>query len=167
MTEIVFQEQPPRTQKITRQAVVLFSAVVLTMSGLTAQAQDAAQHLPTTTLGASFHKIKAEVALTPQQHEIGLMHRTSMGANEGMIFVFERPGQQCFWMKNTLIPLAVAFVADDGTIVNLDEMKPETLNPHCSTKPVRYVLEMNTGWFSKRGLKPGLKLSGEPFGTAP
>jgi uncharacterized protein len=129
------------------------------------QAQDGPQQLPTVMLGASFHNIKAEVALTPQQHEIGLMHRTSMGPNDGMIFIFERPGQQCFWMKNTLIPLSVAFIADDGTIVNLDEMKPETLNPHCSTKPVRFVLEMNTRWFSKRGLKPGIKVTGQPFDT--
>jgi hypothetical protein len=130
-----------------------------------ALAQDQAQHLPTTQLGAGMHLIKAEVALSEREHEIGLMHRTSMGSNEGMIFVFERPGQQCFWMKNTLIPLAVAFIADDGTIVNLDEMKPQTLDPHCSTKQVRFVLEMNKGWFSKRGIKPGSKLTGEPFGT--
>jgi len=111
------------------------------------------------------YNIKAEVAQTPQEHEIGLMYRTSMGSNEGMIFVFERPGQQCFWMKNTLIPLAVAFIADDGTVVNVDEMKPQTLNPHCSTKQVRFVLEMNTGWFAKHGVKEGSKLSGAPFGT--
>lgn len=93
------------------------------------------------------------------------MHRTSMGANEGMLFVFDRPGQQCFWMKNTLIPLQIAFVADDGTVVNLAEMKPHSLDSHCSTRPVRFVLEMNTGWFSKRGVKPGAQLRGEPFGT--
>ncbi|WP_422199555.1 DUF192 domain-containing protein [Aquabacterium sp.] len=111
------------------------------------------------------HIIKAEVALTPEQHQIGLMHRTSMGANEGMLFVFDRPGQQCFWMKNTLIPLQIAFVADDGTVVNLAEMKPHSLDSHCSTRPVRFVLEMNTGWFSKRGIKPGAQLRGEQFGT--
>jgi uncharacterized protein len=132
----------------------------------TALAQDQAQHLPTTTLGAGMHNIKAEVAQTEEEHEIGLMFRTSMGSSEGMIFVFDRPGKQCFWMKNTLIPLVVAFVADDGTIVNLDEMKPQTLNPHCSTRPVRFVLEMNTGWFAKRGIKDGFKLTGAPFGTA-
>ncbi|WP_290659319.1 DUF192 domain-containing protein [Aquabacterium sp.] len=144
------------------------AAAALWVTALTCvpvQAQDGPQQLPTVMLGITFHNIKAEVALTPQQHEIGLMHRTSMGPNDGMIFVFERAGQQCFWMKHTLIPLAVAFIADDGTIVNLDEMKPETLDPHCSTKPVRYVLEMNTGWFSKRGLKPGIKVTGQPFGT--
>jgi uncharacterized protein len=138
---------------------------VSALTCLPALAQDGPQQLPTVMLGITFHTIKAEVAVTPKQHEIGLMHRTSMGPNDGMIFVFERPGQQCFWMKNTLLPLSVAFIADDGTIVNLDEMKPETLNPHCSTKPVRYVLEMNTGWFSKRGLKAGTKVTGQPFGT--
>ncbi len=121
------------------------------------------QQLPTTQLAAGFHVIKAEVAQTDRQREIGLMHRTSMGTNEGMIFVFERAGVQCFWMKNTLLPLAVAFIDEDGTIVNLDEMKPETEDTHCSKKPVRHVLEMNKGWFSKRGIQPGMKLTGELF----
>jgi len=80
-----------------------------------------------------------------------------------MLFAFEEPGQQCFWMKNTLLPLSVAFVADDGTIVNIDDMKPLTLDGHCSTKPVRFVLEMNQGWFAKRGIKAGEKLLGQPF----
>lgn len=130
-----------------------------------AQALSQAQRLPTLPLGAGMHIIKAEMALTPEQHQIGLMHRTSMGTNEGMLFVFDRPGQQCFWMKNTLIPLQIAFVADDGTVVNLAEMTPQSLDSHCSTRPVRFVLEMNTGWFSKRGIKPGSQLRGEPFGT--
>jgi uncharacterized membrane protein (UPF0127 family) len=82
-----------------------------------------------------------------------------------MLFVFDRPGQQCFWMKNTLIPLQIAFLADDGTVVNLAEMKPQSLDSHCSTRPVRFVLEMNTGWFSKRGIQAGARLRGEPFGT--
>ncbi len=131
-----------------------------------AHAQERGQKLPAITLGVNIHNIKAEVAQTPQEHEIGLMFRTSMGTNEGMIFVFDRPGQQCFWMKNTLIPLAVAFVAEDGSIVNLDEMKPQTLDPHCSSKPVRFVLEMNTGWFSKRGVKSGDKLRGSLFAAS-
>ncbi len=130
-----------------------------------ARAQDEPQRLPTTTLGAGILNLKVEVAQTPREHEIGLMHRTSMPANEGMLFIFERAGQQCFWMKNTLIPLAVAFVADDGTVVNLDEMKPQTLDSHCSTRQVRFVLEMNTGWFKRHGVKPGDRLAGAPFGT--
>ncbi|MEY4766794.1 MAG: hypothetical protein RI907_3467 [Pseudomonadota bacterium] len=128
-------------------------------------AQEGPQRLQAITLGLGILNIKAEVALSAREHEIGLMNRTSMGANEGMLFVFDRPGVQCFWMKNTLIPLSVAFLADDGTIVNVDEMKAQTLDSHCSAKPVRYVLEMNTGWFKRHGAKPGDKLAGQPFGT--
>ncbi len=138
-----------------------------TMVALAAPAwsQGGPQRLSTVTLGSGILNIKAEVARTPKEQEIGLMHRNSMGANEGMLFVFERVGVQCFWMKNTLIPLSVAFLADDGTVVNIDEMKPETLDSHCSTRPVRFVLEMNTGWFKRHGVKAGDKISGAPFGT--
>jgi uncharacterized membrane protein (UPF0127 family) len=126
-------------------------------------AQNTAQNLATTTLNAGIHVITAELARTGEQREIGLMFRESMPANHGMLFVFERPGQQCFWMKNTLLPLDVAFIADNGTIVNTDRMKPRTLDPHCSTQPVRFVLEMNDGWFAKRGITAGSKLTGPPF----
>jgi len=114
-------------------------------------------------LRAGMHLIQAELARDNEQRATGMMFRRTMGANEGMLFVFEQPGQQCFWMRNTLLPLAVAFIADDGAVVNLDEMKPQTDAPHCSAQPVRFVLEMNTGWFTKRGIKPGFKLQGEPF----
>ena len=89
-----------------------------------------------------------------------------MPTNEGMLFVFEQASVQCFWMKNTLLALTIAFVADDGTIVNLTDMKPQTTNSHCSSQPVRYVLEMNQGWFGKRGIKAGVKLGGKPFDRA-
>ena len=126
-------------------------------------AQDGPQKLPAITLNAGMHLIQAEVAQTPEQRSTGLMFRSAMGPNEGMLFAFEEPGQQCFWMKNTLLPLSVAFVADDGSIVNIESMKPQTEDSHCSTKPVRFVLEMNEGWFGKRGIKPGFKLQGQPF----
>ena len=128
-----------------------------------ASAQEVPQKLAQTRLTAGIHVINAELATTPQQREIGLMMRPSMAVNDGMLFVFERPGQQCFWMKNTLIPLDAAFVDDGGAIVNIAHMKPQTLDGHCSEKPVRYVLEMNDGWFAKRGIKPGFKLGGKPF----
>lgn len=118
------------------------------------------QSLPTVTLSAGMHNIRAEVARTFEQRQIGLMHRPAMGTNDGMIFVFEEPATQCFWMKNTLIPLDAAFLADDGTIVNIEAMKPLSEASHCSAKPVRYVLEMNLGWFAKRGIKPGMKIGG-------
>jgi uncharacterized membrane protein (UPF0127 family) len=128
-----------------------------------ASAQEIPQRLEQIRLSAGIHLINAELATTPQQREIGLMMRKSMAVSDGMLFVFEQPGQQCFWMKNTLIPLSVAFLADDGSVVNIEEMAPQTLDSHCSTKPVRFVLEMNQGWFAKRGIKPGSKLRGAPF----
>ena len=119
--------------------------------------------LPRTSLTAGMHRIDAQVASTPQQRQIGLMHRQDMPQHEGMLFVFEQPAVQCFWMKNTLIPLTAAFVADDGTIANLADMKPLDENSHCSSQPVRYVLEMNQGWFASRHLKAGHKLGGKVF----
>ncbi|MBP6674009.1 MAG: DUF192 domain-containing protein [Vitreoscilla sp.] len=109
------------------------------------------------------HNIIAEVARTEEQRQIGLMFRQKMALHEGMLFVFEEPAKQCFWMRNTLIPLAAAFVDDSGTIINIEEMAPQTDISHCSAKPVRFVLEMNQGWFAKRGLKSGFKLTGQPF----
>jgi uncharacterized membrane protein (UPF0127 family) len=128
-------------------------------------AQQAAQKLPSVRLSAGIYRIDAELAQTPEQRTIGLMFRPSMGVNDGMLFVFEEAAQQCFWMKNTLIPLAIAFIGDDGRIVNIDRMLPQTLDPHCSTRPVRFVLEMNEGWFERRGVKPGAQLRGAPFGN--
>ncbi len=117
-------------------------------------------------LSAGMHLIDAQVARTPEQRQIGLMMRKDMPPQEGMIFVFEQATQQCFWMKNTLLPLTAAFVADDGRIVNMADMKPQTQDAHCSAEPVRYVLEMNKGWFAKKGIKPGSKLGGDLFQTA-
>jgi uncharacterized protein len=124
------------------------------------------QALPTIPLRAGFHAIKAQVARTPEQRQTGLMHRKTMPAHEGMLFVFEEASVQCFWMKNTLLPLSIAFLGDDGRIVNIDEMQPETLGSHCSTAPVRYVLEMNALWFTKRGLKAGDRIEGSLFDGA-
>lgn len=128
------------------------------------QAQNLPQlELPRTPLQAGMHQIDAQVAATAEQRSIGLMHRQDMPQHEGMLFVFEHPATQCFWMKNTRLALTAAFLAEDGTIVNLADMKPQTLDSHCSTRPVRLVLEMNQGWFARRGFKPGMKLSGRLF----
>jgi uncharacterized membrane protein (UPF0127 family) len=129
-----------------------------------AMAQDGPQlSLPRTKITAGMYLIDTQVAATPEQRATGLMFRPQMPSGEGMLFVFEAPSEQCFWMKNTLLPLTAAFVADDGTIVNLADMKPQTTNSHCSEKPVRYVLEMNQGWFAQKGIKAGFKLRGQPF----
>lgn len=114
-------------------------------------------------LAAGMHQIDAQVAQTYEQRMTGLMFRKEMPQHEGMLFVFDQPSMQCFWMKNTLLALTAAFIADDGTIVNLADMKPQTEDSHCSAKPVRFVLEMNQGWFAKKGIKAGAKLSGAPF----
>ena len=155
-------------QRTCLSARLLFNTFIALMSALLwaslAAAQDTAQtQLPRIKLQAGMYQIDAQVAQTPEQRSTGLMFRTDMPAHEGMLFVFEQPATQCFWMKNTLIPLTAAFVSDDGTIVNLADMKPQTTDSHCSSKPVRFVLEMNQGWFAKRGLKAGSKLSGVAF----
>ncbi|MDE2629263.1 MAG: DUF192 domain-containing protein [Burkholderiales bacterium] len=140
-------------------------ATTLSMAWLSvcAWAQDAPQHLPAIKLSVGMHVIRAEVAQTPEERSIGLMFRKTLGTNDGMLFSFEQAGVQCFWMKNTLLPLSVAFIAADGRVVNIENMKPQTLDSHCSTQPVRYVLEMNDRWFAKRGIGAGTRFQGAPF----
>jgi len=142
----------------------LIAALMLSTTGLACFAQTGPQKLPTIRINAGIYNIQAELAQTQDERETGLMFRRAMATNDGMLFVFEGDATQCFWMKNTLLPLTVAFVADDGTIVNLEDMQPQTLDSHCSAKPVRFVLEMNQGWFAKRGIKAGATLSGASFG---
>ena len=142
-------------------AIAALSTVLL--PNLACAQQGPQLNLQRVKLNAGMHVIEAQVALSPQERQTGLMLRKDMPQHEGMLFVFEQASEQCFWMKNTLLPLTAAFVADDGTIVNTADMKPETTNSHCSAKPVRFVLEMNKGWFAKKGIQPGSKLSGPMF----
>lgn len=145
-------------------AALLALIVALGVPGMPARAQDGPQpKLQTIPLTAGMHVIQAELALTPTQQMIGMMHRRSMGTNEGMLFVYDEPHRLCFWMRNTLLPLTIAFIADDGRIVNTADMKPLDESSHCASEPVRFALEMNQGWFAKRGLKPGARLRGAPF----
>ena len=141
-----------------------FTAALGFFAATLAAAQEGPQQLRSIPLTAGMHVIQAEVAVSPQERAIGLMHRKSMPANNGMLFVFEEPNPQCFWMKNTRLPLSIAFLAEDGSVVNIADMKPMDETSHCSEKPVRFALEMNKGWFAKRGIKAGSKLSGTPFG---
>ncbi len=138
-------------------------AGLLLLGVLPALAQNGPQKLPAQRLSAGIHQIQAEIARTPQQRAIGLMNRPTLGGNEGMLFIFDEAAPQCFWMKNTLIPLSIAFLGDDGTILQLADMPPRTLESTCSTRPVRLVLEMNKGWFAQRSLQVGSRLSGPPF----
>ncbi len=118
--------------------------------------------LPTIELKAGIYRIQAELADTPKAREVGLMNRTSMPTNSGMLFVFEQKAGHCFWMNNTKIPLSIAFIADDGKIVNIEEMQAETTNNHCPKAAVRYALEMNKQWFSERVIVPGTVVTDLP-----
>jgi hypothetical protein len=148
---------------IKRLAVLALVGFVGLVS-LGAHAQSGPQpKLATTPLTIGIHVVQAELAVTPEQQATGMMFRTSMGTHEGMLFVNDDVGVRCFWMRNTLVPLTIAFIADDGTIVNTADMEPRSEKSHCSAQPVRFALEMNLGWFAKRGIKPGAKISGKPF----
>jgi uncharacterized protein len=149
----------------TRLAMMaVFAALAASALGASAQGQPQPK-LPTITLAAGMHLIQAEVAATLPQQMTGMMFRRQMGSNEGMLFVYDEPAPRCFWMRNTYVPLTIAFVADDGRIVNLADMQPLNDASHCSAEPVRFALEMNQGWFAKRGIAPGFKLRGPPFGN--
>jgi hypothetical protein len=144
----------------------LLAALLLAFLANAAPAQGIPQDLPAISLNAGMHNIRAAVAQTDDQLTTGLMYRRQMAQHEGMLFVYESPARRCFWMKNTILPLSIAFLADDGTVVNIEDMQPQTLDSHCSTQPVRYALEMNQGWFAKRGIKAGSKIGGKPFSVA-
>ena len=157
----------PKRHVSTYRAVLSagLAALLLSLPLAAAQAQQAAQaqaQLPVTQLAAGIHVIHAEVANTESERERGLMFRQQLPGNDGMLFVFEAPDKQCFWMHNTPLPLSIAFIADDGTIVNIEDMAAETDTSHCSRKPVRYALEMAQGWFAKKGIKAGAKIDGLP-----
>jgi uncharacterized membrane protein (UPF0127 family) len=128
---------------------------------LSAHAQTSPQALlPTQRLSAGMHLIQAEVAANAAQRQTGLMFRTKLPPNGGMLFVFDEKTQHCMWMRNTLIALSVAFIDDDGRILNIEDMHPNTETTHCARQPARYALEMDLGWFSKRGIRPGIKING-------
>lgn len=118
--------------------------------------------LPITRLNAGIHVVHAEVASTTSQRSMGLMLRTELGPNAGMLFVFDDAATHCMWMRNTLIPLSVAFIDDRGTITNIENMEPRTENSHCAARPARFALEMTKGWFAKRGIKAGASMAGLP-----
>jgi uncharacterized membrane protein (UPF0127 family) len=118
--------------------------------------------LPSADLIVGMHRIRAEVADNMASRMQGLMHRKSMPQNAGMVFVFEENAKHCMWMKNTLIPLSVAFIDAQGEIINIADMQPHSEQSHCAARDARYALEMNAGWFAQRGVKPGAKLQGLP-----
>lgn len=144
-----------------RAALILAAiGLMLPAAPAMAQANEPNPPLPHIFLQAGIHRIKAEVADTQAERSRGLMLRNSLQPNSGMLFVFEQPALHCFWMKNTLIPLSIAFLDDDGSIVTLTDMKPHDESSNCPARPIRYALEMDQGWFRAKGIKTGDRLTG-------
>lgn len=131
------------------------STIFLLQASMQAQAQ-----MPRMELTAGFYRIEAEVAADQANRMQGLMHRKSMPANQGMLFVFARADRHCMWMRNTYLPLSVAFLDEEGRILNIEDMAPQTESNHCAAAPARFALEMNRGWFSSKGLKAGQRIGG-------
>jgi uncharacterized membrane protein (UPF0127 family) len=136
------------------------AAAIALLASLACSVSSAQSAARTVRLTAGIHLITAEVAADDPMRTRGLMFRDALAPNHGMLFIFEDKGVRCMWMRNTLIPLSVAFIDDDGRIVNIEDMKPQTDDSHCARTPVRYALEMQEGWFAQRGLKPGSVIGG-------
>ncbi|MCX8566268.1 MAG: hypothetical protein ON057_000995 [Glomeribacter sp. 1016415] len=145
-------------------AIVSISGMALFPRLAHAQPASPTQHstLPITTLTIGLYSVNAEVASREADRQQGLMHRTSLGPNDGMLFVFDENAQHCFWMKNTKLALSIAFIDESGIITDIAEMKPETTENHCPRRAGRYALEMNQGWFAAKGIKPGTAIRGLP-----
>lgn len=139
---------------------ILLMVLAIPLFGL--ETSFAQQKLPVTSLNIGVHLIKAEVAANGPARQQGLMFREKMGTNEGMIFIFDELARICMWMKNTYLPLSVAFLDKEGRILNIEDMQPQTTTSHCAAKPALYALEMNQGWFGKKNILPGAKVLGLP-----
>jgi uncharacterized protein len=154
--------------RLVRRALVALAIPLVALTTVAALAQDMPPgakkpgDFPRAKLTAGMFVIDAAVASTDADREQGLMYRTKLAPNEGMLFVFNERAVHCFWMKNTLIPLSIAFIRADGTVTDIDEMDAETENNHCPRNNGVYALEMSKGWFSSKGIQPGMKIEGLP-----
>jgi len=144
----------------SRRTALCAAALTALLAQPGAWAQKAPIQAPTIELGAGIHLIHAELANDDYTRARGLMYRDALAPNHGMLFVFDRADTHCMWMRNTRIALSVAFLDDDGTVVNIEEMKPQTDESHCARRPVRYALEMSGQWFSRHGVQSGSRLQG-------
>lgn len=134
--------------------------LALSATAFAASAQGVAATLPVAELGAGMYRIEAEVAHTAEARQTGLMHRVAMPLHRGMVFVFTEETAHCMWMRNTHLPLSVAFIDAGGRILNIERMAPRTEDNHCAAAPARFALEMNAGWFEERGIASGTVLCG-------
>lgn len=120
-------------------------------------------NLPRVLLSADDHSLQVYVARTEEERALGLMHRRELPEDEGMLFICDECAVQTFWMKDTPLPLSIAFLDDDGTILKMADLQPHDLEGESSDHPVRYVLEMNQGWFDQRGIAVGCRITGPVF----
>lgn len=137
-------------------AALLFSVPLLALA-----------QMPRIDLTLGMYRIDAEVAADQSNRMQGLMHRRQMAPQQGMLFVFTELNRHCMWMRNTFLPLSVAFLDEAGEIINIEDMAPQSENNHCAARPARYALEMNQGWFAQKGFKPGARLQGLDKATRP
>ena len=142
-----------------RNAARVLAGIAIFVAALTAFA-DAA--FKTARIKVGPHPLHVEVAASDPQRMQGLMHRTALGKEEGMLFIFDELAYHSMWMKNTLIPLSVAFVDAEGRILNILDMEPQTLDSHMAAGPARYAIETNKGWFAAKKIKAGDKVTGLP-----
>jgi uncharacterized membrane protein (UPF0127 family) len=133
---------------------------ILAISALLATAGAANAQVQWASLGAGAHRVEVEVVANEQARNLGLMYRSHLPPDRGMVFVYPSPTRICMWMKNTLIPLSVAFLDEEGRILNIADMAPHSEESHCAAKPARYALEMNQGWFAKHAVKAGDRIEG-------
>ncbi|MBP6564529.1 MAG: DUF192 domain-containing protein [Burkholderiales bacterium] len=143
-------------------AVLALAALLASMSASAQPADGKPQSLPITTIKVGPHPVAAEVAATPDQRTIGLMYRFSLPADHGMLFVFPEPQPLSFWMRNTYIPLSIAYIDVEGRILNVVEMAPRSDATHPSRGEALYALEMRKGWFADKGVGPGTRVTGLP-----
>jgi hypothetical protein len=142
-----------------KQALFNLTTAVTLMAGCTVQAQTL---LPSTQLTLGPYTVTAEIAADDSSRAHGLMFRETLPTDRGMLFVFDTPDTVCFWMKNTPLPLSIAFIDSQGIILNIDDMQPQTTTSHCPVAPTKYALEMNQGWFTDKGIGAGTHVKNLP-----
>ncbi len=135
--------------------LILFICMGVVCTGIMTAYCDASKRTKVLPINVAGIELEIELAATPEEHILGLMYRNRLGNNEGMLFVFPKEKHLSFWMKDTRIPLSIAFIKADGRIVQIESMKPYSLDTHVSREKVKYALEMNDGWFKAHKIKEG------------
>jgi len=159
-TALLFLVLARRARRAAAAALAAGAALAALAGPAAAQAQAAPARLPRVELNIGVHLIHAELAASESERMLGLMFRRELGPNDGMLFVFDEAAQHCMWMRNTYLPLSVAFLDATGAIINVEEMRAQTDDSHCALRPARYALEMGAHWFAQHRVRPGTLIDG-------